>query len=258
MQEINMTMSPRAHVPNGNLEAYKRTSRSGWRAIFNALLTVNKPLEKCQHVLDFGCGYGRVLRAIAAALPDAGITACDLNEDAIAFCAETFGATAVQGHADLAAIELPHEYDVIWVGSVFTHLPAEHWGPLITFLSDNLAEGGVLVFSIHGRTAMWVFENYTLAQSQMSPADFERVKRAYADTGYAYMNYSTGHVNSLAEVGIAVDEQAYGLSFTRPDWVCEFLQQFRELFMTGYHEGGWSRNHDVVTLWKPSDPRDVL
>lgn len=252
-----MTMSPRAHVPKGNLEAYRRTSRSGWRCIFNALVTVNKGLEKCHNVLDFGCGYGRVLRAIAAGLPEANITACDLNEDAIAFCAETFGATPVQGYADLSAIELPHKYDVIWVGSVFTHLPAQNWAPLIRFLSESLAENGILVFSIHGRTAMWVFENYTLEQSQMSAEDFANVKRVYQETGYAYMNYSTGHVNSLAEVGIAVDEEAYGLSFTRSDWVCSYLQQFKDLFMVGYHEGGWSRNHDTVTLWKPSDPRDV-
>lgn len=253
-----MTMSPRAHVPNGNLEAYKRTSRSGWRCVLNALVAVNKPLDKCEKVLDFGCGYGRVLRAIAAWLPEADITACDLNDDAIKFCAQTFGARPVQGYADLGKVKFPHKYDVIWVGSVFTHLPAEHWVLLIDFLSKNLAEDGVLVFSIHGRTALWVFENHTLEQSQMTSADFESVKRVYLENGYAYMNYSTGHVNSLSEIGIAVDQEAYGLSFTRSDWVCGFLQQFNDLFMVGYHEGGWSRNHDVVALWKPSDPRDSI
>jgi trans-aconitate methyltransferase len=119
--EINMTMSPRASVPKGNMEAYERTSRTGLRCVENALVPVNKAPEDCKKILDFRCGYGRVLRALRARFPEAHITACDLNEDATKFCAETFGATPVQGYSDLSKTILPHKYDAIWVGSVFTH-----------------------------------------------------------------------------------------------------------------------------------------
>jgi SAM-dependent methyltransferase len=103
------------------MEAYERTSRTGLRCVENALVPVNKAPEDCKKILDFRCGYGRVLRALRARFPEAHITACDLNEDATKFCAETFGATPVQGYSDLSKTILPHKYDAIWVGSVFTH-----------------------------------------------------------------------------------------------------------------------------------------
>ena len=46
-------------------------------------------------ILDLPCGYGRVLRMIHAAFPRATIHACNLNKDAVDFCAATFGAIPV-------------------------------------------------------------------------------------------------------------------------------------------------------------------
>ena len=51
--------------------------------------------QDVRRVLDFGCGHGRVMRVLKAALPDADLVACDIDEDALSFCAETFGAQPV-------------------------------------------------------------------------------------------------------------------------------------------------------------------
>ncbi len=257
MLEIDMTMSPKDNMLTANIEAYKRTSLSGLQCVQNAVASVNKNPETIKNILDFGCGYGRVLRALKAGFPEAKITACDLMENAIQFCAETFSALPVQGYEDMRRIELPERYDVIWVGSVFTHLPAERWGDFLTFFEKNLAPNGVLVFSVHGRTALWVFQNHSLHKSKMSKRDFEKIKRKYKSTGYSFFNYPNQHTSALFKMGIRVSKKAYGLSFTRPDWLCSYLLKYENLFLSNYSEGGWGRNHDVVSLWLPTDPRDI-
>jgi hypothetical protein len=178
-------------------------------------------------------------------------------DEAISFCADTFGAIPVRGNDDLGKISLPAKYDVIWVGSVFTHLPVERWEALLFFLQESLASGGLLVFTIHGRTALWVIQNHTLRKSHMSSEAFAEIKKKYKESGYSFYSYNNKHVSSLSTMGIEVSEESYGLSFTRPDWVCNYLLRFERLFLTSYNEGGWGRNHDVVTLWLPSDPRNV-
>ena len=51
--------------------------------------------QEVRRVLDFGCGHGRVMRVLRAAFPDAELVACDIDQDAVSFCAETFGARPV-------------------------------------------------------------------------------------------------------------------------------------------------------------------
>ena len=48
--------------------------------------------QEVRRVLDFGCGHGRVMRVLRAAFPDGELVACDIDKDAVSFCAENFGA----------------------------------------------------------------------------------------------------------------------------------------------------------------------
>ena len=89
MIEIDMTMHPKDHMLTANKEAYLRTSRAGLKCVQNAISSTDKQPETIRNILDFGCGYGRVLRALRAGYPKATITACDLMEEATKFCADT-------------------------------------------------------------------------------------------------------------------------------------------------------------------------
>ena len=46
-----------------------------------------------ERILDFGCGRGRVLRALRTAFPEAELVACDQDPGGVDFCAEVLGAT---------------------------------------------------------------------------------------------------------------------------------------------------------------------
>ncbi len=91
-----------------------------------------------------------MLRTLREAYPDADITASDVNRDGVDFCASMFGASKLYSDTNPAAIELPRGFDLIWVGSVFTHVDKKAWTELLDLFRDSLARDGVLVFSTHG------------------------------------------------------------------------------------------------------------
>ena len=47
------------------------------------------------------------------------------------------------------------EVDLVWSGSVFTHLDAPQWVPLLRYIARALAPGGVAVLTTHGRRVAW-------------------------------------------------------------------------------------------------------
>lgn len=249
IQDIHPDDTMRAARP----EAYFNTSLSALTAIQRALACAGK--QDVRTIMDFGCGYGRVCRALRARWPDAHIVAADLIHAGVDFCAETFAAEALYSTEDLS-VKPSVGMDLIWVGSVFTHLPEKAWSAMLRYLIDCLAPDGVLVFTTHGRAAQWVFEYHSLAKSHITAMEFDSLKADYNDCGFGFLGYTPGMIKHIREKTRAgVTEQRYGLSFSRPDWVCKTLTSFPEVILSGYAEGGWGKNHDVVAVCKTSDLR---
>ena len=80
-------------------------------------------LSSPSSILDMPCGHGRVTRALRAVFPAADISVCDLNEDGVDFCAKHFDARPFLSSSDFSTLDLGRKFDVIWVGSLITHLP---------------------------------------------------------------------------------------------------------------------------------------
>jgi 16S rRNA G1207 methylase RsmC len=107
------------------------------------LREVGPPVE-ARTVLDLGCGYGVIGLAVAVAVPQARVTAVDVNERALLLANEN---AAALGVADRFRAVLPDEvdagetYDAIWsnppirVGKDALHDLLLHWLP-------RLAPGG--------------------------------------------------------------------------------------------------------------------
>jgi SAM-dependent methyltransferase len=180
-------------------------------------------------VLDLPCGHGRVLRMLAAAYPGARLHACDLNEDAVRFCSRTFGAVPVLSDERPEQIVLPGRYDLIWVGSLFTHIDVSSWLGFLRLLIDHMTPGGVLVFTTLGRTFAGELER---AERKATIADPESFLAAYQRDGFAYQDFPSTH--------------GYGLAAARPSWVCATLEQYSEIELISYTEGGWNGRQDAV------------
>src|SRR5437016_1194151 len=80
-------------------------------------------LDRVDNILDLPCGGGRVLRFLAVHYP-ARIWAGDLQRDMVGFCAREFGAVPVHSSTDFDQLSIVQSFDIIWCGSLVTHLNA--------------------------------------------------------------------------------------------------------------------------------------
>jgi SAM-dependent methyltransferase len=106
-----------------------------------------------RRILDFGCGYGRVLRVLRKEFPDATIVASDLDRGGVDFCSATFGARGVYSNPDPARIRFDERFELIWIGSVFTHIDRASWQGLLPALRRALSDDGVLIITTQGPEA---------------------------------------------------------------------------------------------------------
>lgn len=119
----------------------------------HAVLSLDKPLR----ILDFGCGCGRVLRSMSEIAPLATIEGSDIDEQAIGWCRETFREEVRHGrfhftvNLDAPPIAFPTDtFDLIYVVSVFTHLPEDLQLKWLGELERIAKPGAILAMSTSG------------------------------------------------------------------------------------------------------------
>jgi SAM-dependent methyltransferase len=99
-------------------------------------------------VLDFACGYGRLLRLLTLSLHVEQLWASEIQPDAVEFVTSAFGVRAIPSHVDPDQFEPGRTFDFIWVASLFSHLPDELFKKWMCRLTELLTPRGVLCFSV--------------------------------------------------------------------------------------------------------------
>ena len=100
-------------------------------------------------VLDFACGYGRLLRFLTLSVSPAQVWASEIQPEALDFAAREFGVHAVASDFDPRRFEPGRRFDLIWVASLFSHLPGGLFHEWLRRLVELLEPRGVLCFSVH-------------------------------------------------------------------------------------------------------------
>lgn len=223
----------------------KRYLNSGWRALGCIRLgMVAAGKSDVESALDLPCGHGRVLRWIKAEFPAARLGACDIDRDGVDFCAATFGAQPVYGQPDPADVVIAEPYDLIWSGSLFTHLPPDHWQGFLDLFARALTPGGLVVFTTHGRS---IAEIMPEQQSVYGPIDLEALLRDFERDGAAYQEYA--HRPEYRE-RLSLPS-TYGISLTRPSAVCALVERQPDLRLVGFNEGSFNRQDAVSAVRRP-------
>jgi cyclopropane fatty-acyl-phospholipid synthase-like methyltransferase len=219
-------ISPNDAMCEGGLDRYAELGISAVRAIKLALDIAGADSPKS--ILDFPSGHGRVLRYLKAEWPQAQLSASDLDPDAVDFCARVLGATPIQSHEDPAQVELA-EYDLIWCGSLLTHLDAPRWPGFLSLFDEALTPSGMLVFTTHGRR---VVENMSHGPLYLPEELQQKVIADYESGGFGYREYP--------------DQKNYGISLSASGWTLPLLGGRVYL----YSEALWG-SHDVIATGKP-------
>jgi SAM-dependent methyltransferase len=230
--KVSQEIDPQDEMFTGDESHYFEVGESALRNILLALMSAE---VQPNSILDLPCGHGRVLRYIAAKFPEAEITACDLNRPGVDFCSKTFGAKGIYSGKDVQKLNLGDSYDLIWCGSLLTHIEQKTFHEWLYFFSRHLKEKGVLLFTTHGRLS---FQNMDLGiwKYGLDTEGIDNCLKGYQNDGYGYANYP----NSID----------YGISLSSPSWVVRQIESFSEFRLISLAERKWNDHHDVFAIQK--------
>jgi SAM-dependent methyltransferase len=189
-------------------------------------------LPAVRDVLDLPCGHGRVARHLTTTFPGATVTVSDIDAAAVDFCVSRLGASA--GFVSNAEFKwfLPSAvFDAIFVGSLFTHLNADRWRPLLCALKKAARSGAVIVFTTQGDGG--------IAHLHRDPGFYGVPRgpdliRRYETVGFGYENYP--------------GQSDYGISVSRTEWVEAVVNDVGGLHTIDVKPSGWDNHQDVFVV----------
>jgi SAM-dependent methyltransferase len=140
-ESVDLTISGRDDMFGaGQLDHYVWAGTSALEIISEAMVLARK--TRFHSVLDMPCGYGRVTRHLVKFFPDSEIFVSEIDKDKQMFCASTFGGREIDLPTNFSGEPTRH-FDMIFVGSLLTHLDASQSNDAIRYLLKSLLEGGL-------------------------------------------------------------------------------------------------------------------
>jgi len=177
---------------------YFNSGRSMLETLEQIFLDNGVEIKRIDRFLDFACGYGRFTRFLALKIPAGRISVSDIDRDAVDFCMHEFGVSGFYSAGDPKDLDVAERFDVIWVASLFSHLPLALWEGWLEKLYSMLAADGLLIFSTHGLSCL-----------ESSPAGY-RVNAIAERSGFYYVRQSESQ---------RLDAESYGTTYVSSEFV---------------------------------------
>jgi SAM-dependent methyltransferase len=185
-------------------------------------------------ILDFPSGSGRVTRHLKAFFVNSEITACDLYSYHTDFCRETLGVRSLLSKQNFDEFDFDQKYDLIFCGSLLTHLPERELWSAMRLVCRSLSATGLAIVTLHGRHSIYLQHNKA---KYMSDELFAIAQSGFESIGFGYADYH--------------QQNAYGIALVSPAYLTRGLQDDTEVRLLDYCERAWDNHHDVVVLGRP-------
>jgi SAM-dependent methyltransferase len=225
-----------APVTQAGLDHYLSVGASALANIEETLTACNRTFADVRTCLDLPCGHGRVLRWLQGRIRPEGISACEIDREAADFCHQEFGVKALYSSDDPRQITFPDTYDLIWVGSLFSHLGSEKSFALFERFVEILNPGGVMVFTTQGESC---FTNPGVGgYSKRFPAIEGQLRESYARDGYCHTPYQPGGYYGMA---------IYSEDYLKRTMAERFPGRVR---LARFAARGWDHHQDVWSYQK--------
>jgi 2-polyprenyl-3-methyl-5-hydroxy-6-metoxy-1,4-benzoquinol methylase len=186
--------------------AFMRTVERGWYSHKRALMLEKKSLR----VLDYGCGWGRLVRLLYYYTQVDCIFGVDAWDQSIEICREC----NLPGKFDLVdyiPTSLPdgyHSFDLIISFSVFTHLSERTMEAVLAVLSNSIMSDGILVATIRPVEYWGIHQNYPEGYSR------ERLTERHQRAGFAFMPHNRPPIDGEVTYG----DTSMSLEYIARNW----------------------------------------
>ena len=150
---------------------------------------------------------------------------------------ETVDATPFYSDYDLDKVTLPKDVDLIWCGSLVTHLKLHQCEQLFDMLVDALAPNGVAGITWCSRGMDYAHDHVfkTIDDDSMSS-----IRSQVAESGAGYAPYPWWPNDS------------YGMTFVTLAWLQKLVYRRNDAFILSFSEKSWHGTQD--TLWITKRP----
>jgi trans-aconitate methyltransferase len=242
---IDYTLDPNDEENNFDahwkLTHYMETGADALRLCVGALISNVRTVPKV--IVDLPSGSGRVTRHFKSYFQDARIIASDLYEPRWSFCANAFGVEGIQSTENFDDLSFDAPIDLLFAGSLLTHLPEPIFRSFFKFLSRSLSDTGIAVVTTQGRHAEWIQHN----KYEYIEADrFAMAEKDVLATGFGYVDYNAHWMDT-----VWVNQKNYGVALARPWFTLKVIEEDYDLRILGYVERGFDNSQDAIIVGKP-------
>jgi ubiquinone/menaquinone biosynthesis C-methylase UbiE len=213
-----------------SLDGFKKVGKSAAIDIYSSINSAIK-LGDHQHILDFGCGCGRITRYLHKLYSNCTFFGTDIDEEAILWCQQQLsqiGMFTKNGESPPLPFEDQY-FDIIYSISIFTHLPENMQFDWLEELRRVTKPGGYLLLTTQSRV------NFKTL-SAMS----EESKMQYQNKGFYYVKGA----------GTAGLPDFYQQSYHTKDYIHANWSKYFEIKQI--KERGLANHQDLVLCIRPS------
>ena len=228
---------------------YFQAGEEAINQIIRGVLSSNLSIVK--NVLDLACGHGRVLRHLVKLFINAKFSAADIDEDGVDFSVEQFGVKGIYTPVNIYEFDFNDHYDLIWAGSLFTHLPLEKIIRTTAHVCNYLTPRGIFIFTLHGR-----YSDNEITFSDEEDTEVQNAINQFKETGFGFYNFDPTklipgeHQHSSMERYLSLSRSIpdYGMSFSMPSRIVHEIECMENLQIFSYRENGWVGSHDIMVI----------
>ena len=122
-----------------------------------ARLAAKLNLQDGQHVLDVGCGWGGLARALTACRRNITVEGITLSRQQLAFARKQASKAGIEGHVQFSLRDYRHQkgsFDCVVSIGMLEHVGPRNYGRYFDKVAELLAPGGIAVIhtiAVHGR-----------------------------------------------------------------------------------------------------------
>lgn len=194
--EMYMHLCRKLPRPEFALQQYLADGLEAVQVIENVVGTAGKSMAELRSFLDFACGHGKSTRFLVKRTDPSRVWVSDIYADAVAFQRARFGVAGFNSAHDPGQVAFGRRFEVIYVGSLFSHLPEDAFRAWLATLYERLEDDGLLILSTQG--------------ASVQPLDDHS-----AATGFRFVEISESR---------SLDRRRYGSTTVTEAWVRRLAQ----------------------------------